>query len=64
MKTIEVIVMPSGESRVETKGFAGPACLLASRFLERVLGTCADRRQTNEFYRPAVQQTTRSEQHL
>ena len=64
MKTIEVIVMPDGQSRVETKGFAGPGCLAASRFLERVLGKSVEQQRTSEFHRMPVQQTTRSEQHL
>ena len=37
-KTIEIIVSPSGESRVETKGFAGSACRDASRFFESAQG--------------------------
>ena len=38
IQTIEVIVSPTGESRIETKGFAGAACQEASRFLESALG--------------------------
>ena len=61
-KTIEVIVLPDGQCRVQTKGFAGPSCLAASRFLERVLGKCSDRQRTGEFYRTDVQQETRTQQ--
>ena len=38
MKTIEIIVTPKGESRVETKGFIGSECREASRFVESALG--------------------------
>lgn len=60
MKQIEVIVMPDGECRVETKGFAGALCQAASRFLERVLGTCTARTRTSEFYRTDARQETRT----
>ena len=32
MKVIEVTVSPSGETSVQTKGYAGVDCLAASRF--------------------------------
>ena len=50
MKTIEIIISPSGESRVETKGFAGSACRDASRFLELALGKSASESLTAEFH--------------
>ena len=34
MKCIEIIVSPTGETRLETKGFVGSECLQASQFLE------------------------------
>ena len=37
-RVIEIIVSPQGETRVETKGFAGNECQQASRFLEEALG--------------------------
>ena len=44
MKTIEIVVTPSGAITVETRGFQGASCLEASRFLETALGrTTADR---------------------
>ena len=33
MKIIEIIVSPSGQTRVETKGFAGAECRQASEFV-------------------------------
>lgn len=50
MKTIEIIISPSGESRVETKGFAGSACRDASRFLELALGKTTSESLTAEFH--------------
>jgi hypothetical protein len=37
-KIIEIIVSPNGETKLETKGFAGASCQDASRFLEQALG--------------------------
>ena len=34
-RLIEVLVSPQGETTVQTKGYAGPDCLQASRFLEQ-----------------------------
>jgi hypothetical protein len=54
-RIIEVIVTPQGETRIETRGFAGNGCQEASRFLEQALGTRAAEQLTAEFYQPAVQ---------
>ena len=50
IRTIEVIVSPTGETRIETKGFAGAACQEASRFLESALGAKASERLTAEYF--------------
>ena len=50
MKTIEIIVSPKGETRVETKGFAGGECREASKFVEEALGKRGLERMTSEFY--------------
>jgi hypothetical protein len=50
MKSIEIIVSPKGETRLETKGFAGGQCRDASKFLEQSLGTRSDEKLTDEFY--------------
>jgi hypothetical protein len=57
MKTIEVTVSPAGETRVETKGFAGTACRDATKLLERALGVVASDTLTAEMYQqqPAQQ---------
>ena len=50
MKTIEIIVDTAGNTRVETRGFSGPSCREASRFLELALGQRTEERFTTEFY--------------
>ena len=52
-KTIEVIVSPKGETTVQTKGFVGAECQLASKFIEQTLGIATDDRKTGEFYTTA-----------
>ena len=59
-RLIEVTVSPQGDATVETKGYAGADCLLASKFLEQALGTTTADRKTAEFYEQAdVQQQAR-----
>ena len=50
MKTIEITVSPSGEAKVETRGFAGSECREASRFVEQALGTRTAEATTAEFH--------------
>ena len=50
MKTIEIIVTPTGESSVQTKGFAGSSCRDASRFIEQALGRRTRERLTAEYH--------------
>jgi hypothetical protein len=47
---IEVTVSPTGETTVQTTGYAGADCLQASKFLEHALGVVASDRKTGEFY--------------
>lgn len=49
-KVIEITVSPTGETRVETKGFAGSECRDASQFVERALGRQTAEKLTGEFY--------------
>ena len=49
-KIIRLIVSPRGETRVETRGFTGPECREASRFLEQALGQVVSEQMTAEFY--------------
>lgn len=50
MSRIEIIVSPTGETRVETKGFSGSGCREASRFIEQALGQRIDEQLTAEFH--------------
>ena len=58
-RIIEVTVSPQGETTVQTKGYAGPDCLQASKFLEQSLGVATNDQKTAEFY-----QTARQEQQI
>jgi hypothetical protein len=56
-RIIDVVVSPTGETTIQTKGYAGADCLQASRFLEQALGVAANDRKTAEFFEVApVQQ--------
>ena len=59
-KVIEITVSPKGESRVETKGFAGNECQQASEFIEQALGQRSGEQLTAEFHQS--QQTRQSNQ--
>ncbi len=50
MKTIEIIVAPTGQTRVQTKGFTGSECRQASEFIETALGGRTGEQLTSEFY--------------
>ena len=62
MKTIEIIISPSGQSRVETKGYSGSKCQEASRFLEAALGQATSETLTAEFHEVQSQQQNHLEQ--
>jgi hypothetical protein len=49
-KTIEIIVTPSGQTTVQTRGFQGSSCRDASRFIEQAIGKAEVERLTAEFY--------------
>ena len=49
-KSIEIIVSRDGHTTVKTKGFQGPSCQEASRFLEEAIGDRAQEKLTSEFY--------------
>ncbi len=58
-KTIEIIVAPNGQTRVETKGFVGSECRQASQLIEKALG-----QQTDELLKVEFHQTASSQQHV
>lgn len=49
-QTIEILISPSGEAVVQTKGFAGSSCRQASQFVEKALGEATSETLTAEFY--------------
>lgn len=49
-KTIQIIVSPAGETKIETSGFTGSSCQDATRELERALGATTDEQLTGEYY--------------
>ena len=56
-RVIEIIVSPSGETTVLTRGYAGGDCLQASKFIEQALGKVTDEAKTSEFYQTSQGQT-------
>jgi hypothetical protein len=57
-QTIEVIISPSGETKIETKGFAGSSCQQASQFLEQSLGAKLTDKPTADFYQESATHQT------
>jgi hypothetical protein len=60
---IEVVISPDGQSKVETKGFTGPSCQDASRFIEEALGSRVDEQLTGEFYQTQAQGESNVQRH-
>ena len=57
MRTIEILVTPTGESTVQTQGFTGASCRDASQFIEQALGQRTGEKLTAEFHQTqSVQQ--------
>jgi len=61
-KTIEIVVSPQGQAKIETKGFAGAECREASRFLEKALGKQAVEQLTAEFHQVSTTTEHRAQQ--
>jgi len=55
--SIEIVVSPKGDVKVETKGFTGGDCRAASKTLEEALGIKASDQVTAEFYQHQATQT-------
>jgi hypothetical protein len=60
-KTIEITVSPTGQTSVQTKGFAGGECRDASRFVEEALGQRVSETLTAEFHQVANQQVVQQQ---
>jgi hypothetical protein len=52
-KTIEVIVSPAGEVKIDAVGFKGADCEKATAFLEKALGQVSTKQKKPEFYKQA-----------
>jgi hypothetical protein len=50
VKTIEITVSPTGQTKVETRGFTGAECREASRFVEQALGSRTAETLTAEYH--------------
>ena len=51
MKSIEIIVGPGGEIKIDAVGFTGADCDQATAFLEKSLGKSEAKQRKPEFYR-------------
>jgi hypothetical protein len=51
MKTIEVVVAPTGGIKIEAMGFAGADCEKATAYLEQALGVVGTRQKKPEYHR-------------
>ena len=51
MKSIEILVGPTGDVMIDAVGFSGADCDKATAFLEEVLGKVAAKQRKPEFYR-------------
>ena len=60
--TIEIVVSPTGQTQVQTRGFAGSGCREATRALEQALGPRLSEQLTPEFHQPASQSLQLPEQ--
>ena len=49
-KSIEITISPTGDTKVETRGFSGTECRDASKFVEQALGQRTAEQLTGEFY--------------
>ena len=53
-RAIEITVSPTGQTTVQTKGFAGSSCRDASKFIEQALGQQMSETLTAEFHQTAA----------
>ena len=62
-KTIEIVVTPTGQTQVQTRGFVGSECRQASQFIEQALGKQTGEQLTAEFHQQASQQQSHQQRH-
>ena len=53
MKTIEILIHPTGETQVDAVGFSGLDCEQATAFLEAALGQVRERKRKPEYQQRA-----------
>ena len=53
-KTIVVLIAPNGTVQLQTQGFLGSQCRVASQFLQDALGNATHEHPTSEFYQATV----------
>ena len=58
-RTIEITVQPDGRTTVETRGFVGPECREASRFLQQALGVTTGVKLTAAYHQQAEHKQVR-----
>ena len=55
-RTIEVVIGPAGELKIEAVGYAGADCEKATQYLEEALGVTGQRTKKPEYYQRSRQQ--------
>ncbi len=55
-KTIEIIVMPDGQLKIDAVGFKGADCEKATAFLEKALGQVKGKQKKPEYHRQVQNQ--------
>jgi hypothetical protein len=61
-KNITMTFSPDGESKIETKGFAGKSCLSATTFLEEALGIKGETTLMGDYYQTEVKNSQQVDQ--
>ena len=61
MKTFNIVISPTGATKIETIGFSGGECREATQFLETALGKRQSERLTTEFYSAQSNANTETE---
>jgi hypothetical protein len=55
--TIDILISPTGETTIETRGFTGPACREATKSLAAALGVKQSETLTAEYFQAATEET-------
>ena len=62
-KIIEIVVAPTGETQIQTRGFVGSECRQASQFIEDALGRRTHEQLTAEFHQQTSEQQSNQQRH-